>query len=416
MLKATLTPRESRVDWPMWLAILGLMLVGTAFIYSATSTRDDLGVWQHFQESSFIEFFSWLLRQFYTRQLIAFVLGLGAAGVICLVDYHTLARWSLVVYGIGILLLVMVLTPGIGTVRFGARRWIDLGFLNFQPSEFAKLAFLLLLANFLSRPLEELREPRIFLKSLALMALPFVLILKEPDLGSALTLIPVGLTIMFVAGAPARYLKGLALGGAILVTFVVVDVLVMPSQWRFIPLAQYQRERILVYFGASFADPDSPAAEQRRARERQRAKTYNIEQAMISVGSGGLAGKGWREGTQNTLGYLPRGVAHNDFIFSVIAEESGFTGSLVVLSLYGVILFTGLRIASQARDRLGRLIASGIVALFFSHIFINIGMNIRLMPVTGSQLPLLSYGGTSVLCTLIAAGVLQNIYIYRKSL
>jgi rod shape determining protein RodA len=150
-------------------------------------------------------------------------------------------------------------------------------------------------------------------------------------------------------------------------------------------------------------------------REVQRQKSYQIEQALISVGSGGFTGKGWRQGTQNALGFLPRGAAHNDFIFSVIAEEKGFLGSVTVLVLYTVVLFGGIKIAGQARDRLGKLLAVGIVTLLFSHVFINIGMNIRLMPVTGIPLPLLSYGGSSVLCSLIAIGILQNIYIYRRT-
>jgi rod shape determining protein RodA len=133
------------------------------------------------------------------------------------------------------------------------------------------------------------------------------------------------------------------------------------------------------------------------------------------VGSGGLAGKGWRQGTQNALGYLPRKVAHNDFIFSVIAEEEGFVGSVIVITLYSVVLFTGIRIAGQARDRLGRVLAVGVVTLLFSHVFINIGMNVRIMPVTGVPLPLLSYGGSSVLGSLIAMGMLQNVYLYRKA-
>jgi len=132
------------------------------------------------------------------------------------------------------------------------------------------------------------------------------------------------------------------------------------------------------------------------------------------VGSGGLWGKGWRQGTQNALGYLPRGVAHNDFIFSVIAEESGFVGSVLVLGLYSVVFFSGLKIASKARDALGKLLAVGVVSLLFCHVFINIGMNIRLMPVTGLPLPLLSYGGTFVLCTLLALGLLHNIYTHRR--
>src|SRR5207249_840639 len=132
--------------------------------------------------------------------------------------------------------------------------------------------------------------------------------------------------------------------------------------------------------------------ERKSARKDQLKHSYNVEQALISVGSGGLLGKGWRQGTQNALGYLPRAVAHNDFIFSVIAEESGFVGSVIVITLFTVVLFSGLRVAGEARDRLGRLLAVGVVTLFFSHVFINIGMNIRLMPVTGIPLPLLSYG------------------------
>src|SRR6188472_1143661 len=128
-----------------------------------------------------------------------------------------------------------------------------------------------------------------------------------------------------------------------------------------------------------------------------------------------MFGKGWKQGTQNALGYLPRAVAHNDFIFSVLAEEKGFLGTVTVLALYTVVLFSGIRIAGQARDRLGKLLAVGVVTMLFSHIFINIGMNIRLMPVTGIPLPLLSYGGSSVICSLIAIGVLQNVYIYRRS-
>ena len=136
---------------------------------------------------------------------------------------------------------------------------------------------------------------------------------------------------------------------------------------------------------------------------------------MISVGSGGMRGKGWRKGSQTALGYLPPGAAHNDFIFSVVAEEKGFIGSVIVIMLYGVILFTGIRIASQARDRLGKLLAVGVVTLLFSHVFINIGMNIRLMPVTGVPLPLLSYGGTSVIVSLIAIGLLHNVHLYRRA-
>lgn len=414
MFEADLNQRERQVDWPMWLAILGLMLIGTAFIYSATSVNesDTLGLWERFRKSSWAVFGKWFLSRFYIKQVLAYGLGVGAAAAFCLFDYHRLARWSLVIYWVTILLLVSVIL--IGNKVLGARRWIDLGVFQFQPSEFAKLSVLLVLANFLSRPSEELRSPSLFFKTLGLTLLPFVLILKEPDLGSALVLLPICLVLMFVAGVPPFYLKTLLGGAGILVGLLVVDILFAPPYLR-IPLQDYQRDRLLVYFAQDFASHATTAPERERARQLQRDRTYNIEQALISVGSGGLTGKGWRQGTQNALGYLPKAVAHNDFIFSVIAEEKGFLGSVIVLTLYTVILFTGIRIAGQARDRLGRLLAIGVVTMFFSHIFINIGMNIRIMPVTGIPLPLLSYGGTSVLCSLIAAGILQNIYIYRRS-
>jgi len=248
------------------------------------------------------------------------------------------------------------------------------------------------------------------------MMLPFLLILKEPDLGSALVILPTGLVMMLVAGVPRRYLLKLVGIVGLLATLFVVDIVFLPVKWQ-IPMEQYQRNRLLIYFGrdyTDFAPPGATPAELQRRRQQQLDDAYNVRQALISVGSGGLMGKGWRQGTQNALGYLPRAVAHNDFIFSVIAEEEGFVGSVIVITLYAVVLFTGLRIAGQARDRLGKLVAVGAVTLLFSHVFINIGMNIRIMPVTGVPLPLLSYGGSSVLCSLIAIGLMQNIHIHRR--
>jgi len=301
-------------------------------------------------------------------------------------------------------------------MRFGARRWIDLGFFQFQPSEFAKLAFILAASNFLSRPVDELKRFGIFWKGIGLMMLPFALILKEPDLGSALVLLPTGLVMMFAAGTPRRYLLLLIGTVSLLATLFLADLLFAPLRWQ-IPMQEYQRNRLLVYFGRDythFASPNATPAELQRLKQRQLDDAYNVRQALISVGSGGLMGKGWRQGTQNALGYLPRAVAHNDFIFSVIAEEEGFVGSVIILALYAVVLFTGLRIAGSARDRLGKLVAVGVVTLIFSHVFINIGMNIRIMPVTGVPLPLLSYGGSSVLGSLIAVGLMQNIHIHRR--
>lgn len=386
--------KDSRLDWLTVAAVGCLMLIGVAFIHSASTVSDP--------ES-----------RYWIKQLVFYALGLGAAAAVCCLPYETISRFAMIFYWLSIVLLVWVLL--FGAVRFGARRWIDLGPFQFQPSEFAKVAYVFSMAHYLGRPVEELRNPTLFLKALGMTALPFVLILKEPDLGSALVLFPVGLAMMLVAGVPVRYIRRFVGGVGVLVALILIDVLWAPANWQFIKLEEYQKHRLLVYFGKDFAPPDASPAELRRARELQRQKSYNVEQALISVGSGGLVGKGWKQGTQNALGYLPRAVAHNDFIFSVIAEEKGFLGSVVVLLLYSVILFAGIRIASQARDRLGKLLAVGVVALLFSHVFINIGMNIRLMPVTGIPLPLLSYGGSSVICSLIAMGILQNVHLYRRS-
>jgi rod shape determining protein RodA len=399
MFDVDLQHRESRIDRLQIGALCGLMVLGALFVYSATMVNEPAGLAPWYSQSWF-------------RQIVWYVLGTGTAAALCCVDYHTLARWSMVAYWFAVLLLVVVLF--FGTVRFGARRWFDLGFFSLQPSEFAKLAFILAQAHFLSRPIEELRVLLTLWKSLGLMLLPFLLILKEPDLGSALVLLPTGLAMLVVAGTPRRYLLRLLGGVGILGALFLVDVLFAPPSWQ-IKLEDYQRRRLLVYFGKDYAPPGAPKAERERLRKLQFDDSHNVRQALISVGSGGLTGKGWRRGTQNALGYLPRSVAHNDFIFSVIAEESGFVGSVIVLTLYGVVLFSGIRIAGQARDRLGKTMAVGAVTLLFSHVFINIGMNIRIMPVTGVPLPLLSYGGSSVLGSLIAIGMLQNVYIYRKA-
>jgi rod shape determining protein RodA len=401
MFEANLNEHQRRLDRLQIAALCGLMLLGVAFVYSARMASETNAAWYN---------------QSWFRQLVWYILGISAAVTVCLVDYRTVARWAYLIYWVSIIPLVAVLVPHIGTTHgWGAMRWIDLGFFQFQPSEFAKLAFILAQAHFLSRPVEELKVPLTFTKALGLMVLPFLLIMKEPDLGSALVLLPTGLMMLYTAGAPKRYLLQLTGGLGVLGTAFVLVVLFAPPNWQIFKLEDYQRRRLLVYFGKDYAPPGAPKAEKERLRKQEFDDSHNVRQALISVGSGGLMGKGWRQGTQNALGYLPRAVAHNDFIFSVIAEERGFVGSVLVVTLYGTVLFTGIRIAGQARDRLGRLLAVGIVTLLFSHVFINIGMNIRIMPVTGVPLPLLSYGGSSVLGSLIAMGLLQNIYIYRKA-
>lgn len=397
------TPQKERfgsAEWLLLLATLLLLFIGVAFIASARSpaeASDDFPIYQ----------------QFYFKQIIYALMGLTAAVLFNLLDYHSWARWSLVFYWTCIAILLLV--PVIGSSAGGAKRWIDLGLFNFQPSELAKLAFIFMLSSFLARPEQELRVVANFWKAIGMLVLPFLLILKEPDLGSALIFIPVGLILMYVGGIPLRWLSQLGAAGLLVIVLVLVDVFFAPKALQFIQLEEYQKQRLMVYFGMDFAPKNATEAERRAARQLQEEKSYQGRQALISVGSGGLSGKGWRQGQQTALGYLPPGAAHNDFIFSVIAEEKGFIGSTTVLVLYGVILFTGIRIASQARDRLGKLMAVGVVTLIFSHVFINIGMNIRLMPVTGVPLPLLSYGGTSVIVSLIAIGILHNVHLYRRA-
>ncbi len=388
-----------RIEWSLLIAVVGLLSLGAAFIYSATSGQSwDANV-------------PWWQERYIRHLLVAGLGGVAAVGL-CFVDYRLIARWSLVIYWVAMaLLLVVLFLPPIA----GVHRWIPLGVMNLQPSEFAKLALICVLANFLSRPYSELRFPVIFVKALAMTGLPFFLILIEPDLGSAMVVLPVGLAMMFAAGIPWHYLFRVILCGVIVVSLALVDVLFNPTDFHVVQLEEYQKNRLRVYFDLPFAPANATKAEKEAAKREERHFSYNIDQALISVGSGGMVGKGWCQGTQNVLGYLPVGVAHNDFIFSVVAEEKGFIGSVIVLGLYGLLIFSGLRVASVARDRLGKTMAVGLVALWFSHVFINIGMNIGIVPVTGLPLPLLSDGGSAVMVFLMSVGLLQNIYINRRS-
>ena len=224
--------------------------------------------------------------------------------------------------------------------------------------------------------------------ALAIVAVPLFLIFAQPDLGSAVILVLVTLAMLFVAGVRVKHLLIVALAG----------LLALPVVW--LRMREYQKARLTV-----FLDPDRDPL----------GAGWNLNQSLIAVGSGGLTGKGYLQGTQNLYGYLPRTVAPNDFLFSVIAEEKGFAGSVCVVGLFAVVLFRGLRIAAEARDRLGMLLATGIVALLFFHVFVNIGMTIGLLPVKGLPLPLLSYGGSFVLATMTALGLLQNVWIHRKN-
>ncbi len=356
-----------RMDWMMIGSVLILLVASVLFIYSAASRADDLPV-----------------TPFYRKQIVWALVGAFFLVIVALMDYHRFRDGAWWLYLIGIVLLVLVLV--MGKKVYGAYRWLSLFGIQVQPSEFAKIATLILLARFLGRPGRDLQDPWCVVQTFLIISIPFLLIFKQPDLGSAMVLVPVALIMMFAAGVPIRYLAIIALVGALL----------LPAGW--FVLGDYQKERILVFFDPG-RDPLGAG--------------WNKIQSEIAVGSGGFSGKGYLRGTQNVLGFLPRTVAPTDFIYSVIAEEMGFLGSVGLLVLYSLVLLSGIRGALAARDKLGRLLAVGVTGLVFCHVFVNIAMTIGLLPITGLPLPLISYGGSFMLSTMIGLGVIQSVYIRR---
>jgi rod shape determining protein RodA len=366
----TLTMFERRlyfhIDWLLVAAILILAAVGVAMIYSTT----------------FDPVTQVAGREFYT-QLYALALGLVAMMVCMGVDYRRLAEHSLLIYAALLAVLVYVLLFGL--TRFGSQRWIDLGVFNLQPSEFGRLVIALVLAMYFGENRRGARTPGDLLIGAGFVALPFILVAKQPDLGTAVTLLPVFLGIAYVAGMRMRLLVIAALIGALLA----------PVAWKY-GLKDYQRQRV-----ETFIDPERDA----------RGAGYQQIQARITVGSGGLTGKGYMNGTQGQYKFLP--VAHNDFIFSVLAEEQGFIGVLAALGLYLFIILRSLEAARLSKDRLGAYLVAGIASGFTFQVIYNIAMAAGLAPVKGLTLPLLSYGGSSVISTLAAFGLVLNVRMRR---
>jgi rod shape determining protein RodA len=349
------------IDWILIGAVLAICAIGLAMIYSATGGAGRV----------------------YWMQVYALGLGLIAMGVAVSVDYRSLADKSHWIYMGMMILLVSVLF--IGAVRGGSRRWIDLGPFNLQPSEFAKAVLALMLAKMLG----EERRPALTNNDLfiaaALTAVPFLIILRQPDLGTAATLLPILLVVAYVAGMPMKYIY----------VGAVVAVLAAPIGYRF-ALQDYQRERI-----STFLDP----------AQDPKGAGYQQIQARITVGSGGVTGKGFMEGTQGQLRFLP--VAHNDFIFSVLAEEQGLVGVLVVLGLYFFVIMRSLDAARLAKDRLGAYLVLGVLSSFTFQVLYNITMSAGLAPVKGLTLPLMSYGGSSLIATLAGFGLILNVRMRR---
>ncbi len=379
-------------------ALVGLGLFGLAFIYSAQLSAHG-NDWQ--------------------KQ--ALFLGLGGClyVAVSLIDYRfwlSVAHWFYLACLVP--LVVVLFLNNANNTRWGANRWIDLGFFSFQPSETAKIAVLLITASLLIRSkIGTVTQSLGTLGKLALaVGAPMILILKQPDLKSAIVLPPMVFSMLYVSRLSARFFAG-ALGAFIIVLGLVAwdtahyknYIETHDHPWKhpetnvsgsWLPLRDYQRNRIVGFLWPDKIDPTGVG--------------WNRTQSIISVGSGGLTGKGWTEGTQAQLGYLPRSVAHNDFIFSVIAEEKGFLGSLTVLGLFGLVLFNGIRIAGSARDRFGTLLALGVTVLFAVHVFVNIAMTIGLVPITGIPLPFISYGGSFVLSCCLLQGLVQSVWRFRK--
>lgn len=377
-----------KMNWGLNLVVLALVSVGIFFIHSAVHASIDPSA-----------------RMLPYKQIRWFGVGLCGYLVLTMIDYRIFRRFVWWIYAGAVLLLLLVLIAG--TSASGARRWLVLfGGITLQPSEVAKLAIVMVLSAVLSRPDLDRRSLKLVVSLLCIVGLPWLLVVAEPDLGTAMVFLPAAFVLMFVGGISLRKLGLLFAGGILLVSFVL-GVFLLPARLgadeetqdrivRAIGLSPYHRDRI-VYF----LNPD----------EDPLGAGWNKIQSEIAVGSGGMWGKGWKEGTQNILGFLPRSVTPTDFIYSVIAEEKGFFGSLLILALFGLLIGFIARTAFMARDMMGRLLCAGVAALIFCHTFINISMTIGLMPITGLPLPLLSYGGSFMVATMSGLGMVQSVYV-----
>ncbi len=352
-------------EWPFAATILGMVVVGILTIYSTNI----------FAASAF-------RKSLYLKQLIWLGLGTTALLGACLINPRTLARYAYAIFGVTVVLLLAVFI--LGKTGLGAQRWLRLGPLTIQPSEFAKLALVLFLARYFDDHREELHDPKTMLVPAGVSMGLALLVLKQPDLGTALLLIFIAVTIMLLMGLHWRYLIPAVMGGGVLT----------PLVWHF--LKDYQRRRILVYLNP---DMDPLGA------------SYHIAQSKIAVGSGGLLGKGWLGATQSQLNFLP--LNHTDFIFAVLAEQWGFLGCLLILLAYLYLITKGYQIAQDSTDLFVSLLATGIASMVAIQVIINMSMVLGMLPVVGIPLPLLSYGGSSLLVTMLSLGLLLNIRMRR---
>ena len=352
-------------DWTLVGIVLLIASIGILNLYSVTSGVEAWGT------------------PLYLKQIFWLLIGLVVMIVIAFIEYRFYLDFAYIFYLITFFFLLVVM--GYGIITSGAQRWIKIGSISFQPSEFVKISLIIALAKFFQRPPNrEGYALRDLLIPFLLLLLPMVLVLKQPDLGTAIILLLILFSILlFVKIRLASLLILVVAGGSIL-----------PLLWGF--LKEYQKRRIVTFFNPEL-DPLGAG--------------YHIIQSRIAVGSGGILGKGFMKGTQCKLGFLPE--QQTDFIFSALAEEWGFIGSLLVIGLYFALILWGLRIAVQSKDRFGAILSFGVVAMLFWHAFINIGMVLGILPVVGIPLPLLSYGGSFLLSTLMGVGLLLNVSMRR---
>jgi rod shape determining protein RodA len=357
---------SAHLDWPLIGAIMALAVIGLLTIYSVTwdFRNDQPG------------------REFWT-QLYALPVGLIAMAVCLAIDYRTLAQRSLILLGLFIAALIAVAV--IGDVRMGARRWIALPGFSLQPSEFGRIVLALVLAMIYGDGRRSARTLWDIAVGGAVIVVPLLLILNQPDLGTAVTLLPVFFGVIFLAGFRWKWI----------VASAVIAALLSPVAWAYV-LEDYQKKRI-----ETFIDPTKDP----------RGHGHQQIQAKVTVGSGGLVGKGFMQGTQGGYGFLP--VAHNDFVYSVLAEEHGFLGVLVTLGLYLFVLLRSLDAARLAKDRVGAFLVVAIISGFTFQVVYNITMSAGLAPVKGLTLPLMSYGGSSLVSTLAAFGLILNVRMRR---
>lgn len=351
-----------QTHWPLVFAAAGLFLIGTLFVYSAAYHDSGHYLTKHF---------FWVFVGFLVLFSIPFL------------GYRSFLSVSYLLYVISILLLLAV--DILGEARLGARRWLNIGPLAIQPSEFAKLCTVLAVANFLGSNHSWEKKPGIILGAMGMTLIPFLLILKQPDLGSASMLIPMILAMLFLWGISWKIIAFTGVCGGV----------AAPLMWEF--LKPYQKKRIMVFLNPNL-DPLGSG--------------YTAVQSKIAVGSGGLLGKGFLAGTQSQLQFVPE--HHTDFIFCVLGEEWGFVGALLLLGLYGLLFHSAFQVMENTTDIKAKLLIAGILSVIFFQLLINIGMTFGIFPITGITLPFISYGGSSFVALAIALGLILSVYKERS--